>query len=76
MSNEFFNEEYAFGKVWLVLIRFQGGIIKPVGDKADNIPGITKVGNKTAAKWLNQHGSLDNLKHADKITGVVGENKK
>ena len=46
-----------------------------VGDKVDNIPGIDKCGPKTAVKWLTQYKTLDNIiNHADKITGVVGEN--
>jgi DNA polymerase-1 len=46
-----------------------------VGDNIDNIPGIPKVGPKTAVKWLTQFGSLDNIvANADKISGVVGEN--
>lgn len=46
-----------------------------MGDSSDNIPGVPKVGQKTAAKWLNQYGSLDNLiAHADDITGKVGDN--
>ena len=46
-----------------------------VGDSSDNIPGIEKVGPKTAAKWLGQYGTLDNLiAHAQEITGKVGEN--
>ncbi|MFO7324414.1 MAG: DNA polymerase I [Pseudomonadota bacterium] len=46
-----------------------------VGDSSDNIPGIDKVGPKTAAKWLNQYGTLDNLvAHAHEIPGKVGEN--
>jgi DNA polymerase I len=46
-----------------------------VGDSVDNIPGIEKVGPKTAAKLLNQYGSLDNLiRHADEVSGKVGEN--
>ena len=46
-----------------------------IGDSVDNIPGVEKVGAKTAAKWLQQYGSLDNLlAHADEIGGVVGEN--
>ncbi len=45
-----------------------------VGDTADNIPGVPKVGPKTAAKWLKQYGTLDNLiAHADEIKGKVGE---
>jgi DNA polymerase-1 len=46
-----------------------------VGDSSDNIPGVTGVGPKTAAKWLNQHGALDALiAHAADIPGKVGEN--
>jgi DNA polymerase-1 len=46
-----------------------------VGDKADNIPGVDKVGPKTAVKWLKQYGTLDNLiVHAKNIDGVVGKN--
>lgn len=46
-----------------------------IGDTVDNIPGVPKVGPKTAAAWLNQYGSLDNLMaHADEIKGKVGEN--
>jgi DNA polymerase-1 len=46
-----------------------------VGDSADNIPGIPKVGPKTAAKWLGQYGSLDELvAHAGDVKGKVGEN--
>ena len=46
-----------------------------VGDSSDNIPGIEKVGPKTAAKWLGQYGTLDNLiAHAQEIGGKVGEN--
>ena len=46
-----------------------------VGDTSDNIPGVPKVGPKTAVKWLsefkNLHGIIDN---ADSLTGVVGQN--
>jgi len=46
-----------------------------VGDSVDNIPGVPKVGPKTASKWLNEFGSLDELvQHADDIGGKVGEN--
>ncbi len=45
-----------------------------VGDTSDNIPGVPKVGPKTAAKWLKQYQTLDNLvAHADEIKGKVGE---
>jgi DNA polymerase-1 len=46
-----------------------------VGDTSDNIPGVTSVGPKTAAKWLNQYQTLDALiAHAADISGKVGEN--
>ncbi len=46
-----------------------------IGDTVDNIPGVPKVGPKTAAKWLAEYGTLDNLiAHADKIKGKIGEN--
>ena len=46
-----------------------------VGDTSDNIPGVTSVGPKTAAKWLNQYQNLDALiAHAADIGGKVGEN--
>jgi len=46
-----------------------------VGDTVDNVPGVQKVGPKTAAKWLMEYGSLDNLlQNADAIKGVAGEN--
>ncbi len=45
-----------------------------VGDTSDNIPGVPKVGPKTAAKWLNEYGSLDEIiDHAEEIKGKVGE---
>jgi DNA polymerase-1 len=46
-----------------------------IGDTSDNVPGVEKVGPKTAVKWLKQYGSLENIiAHADEIGGVVGEN--
>ncbi|MFC1681679.1 DNA polymerase I [Pseudomonadota bacterium] len=46
-----------------------------VGDSSDNIPGVPKVGPKTAVKWLAQFGSLDELmRQADQVPGKVGEN--
>ncbi|MBC7778471.1 MAG: DNA polymerase I [Proteobacteria bacterium] len=46
-----------------------------VGDAIDNVPGVDKVGPKTACKWLAQYGSLDGvIAHASEIGGVVGEN--
>jgi len=46
-----------------------------MGDKVDNVPGVDKVGPKTAVKWLTQYDSLDNIiESAEKIKGKVGEN--
>lgn len=46
-----------------------------IGDTVDNVPGVSKVGPKTAAKWLEEYGSLDNLMaNADAIKGVAGNN--
>jgi DNA polymerase-1 len=46
-----------------------------MGDTSDNVPGIEKVGPKTAVKWLKEYDNLENIvANADKFTGVVGEN--
>ncbi len=46
-----------------------------IGDTVDNVPGVEKVGPKTAAKWIADHGSLDGVvAAADSIKGVAGEN--
>jgi DNA polymerase-1 len=46
-----------------------------VGDAVDNVPGVEKVGPKTAGKWIGQYGSLDAIvEHAGEIGGAVGEN--
>jgi DNA polymerase-1 len=46
-----------------------------VGDSIDNIPGVVKCGPKTAAKWLNEYGTLDGvIAGADKVGGKIGEN--
>ena len=73
-TNTLFNEEDVKEKYgvypknindWLILL----------GDNIDNIPGVAKCGEKTATKWINEYGSLENLiVNADKIKGVVGEN--
>ena len=46
-----------------------------VGDAVDNVPGVPKVGPKTAVKWLSAYGSLDGVKErAGEVRGKVGEN--
>ncbi len=46
-----------------------------VGDSVDNIPGVPKVGPKTAVKWLQEYGSLNDLvARADEVGGKIGEN--
>ncbi|MFI9655051.1 DNA polymerase I [Guyparkeria sp. GHLCS8-2] len=45
-----------------------------VGDKVDNIPGVPGCGPKTATKWINQYGSLDEIiAHAESLKGKVGQ---
>ncbi|MCM1128504.1 MAG: DNA polymerase I [Alistipes senegalensis] len=74
MSNETLDREGVAGKYGVL----PEGIIDYlclIGDTADNIPGVAKVGPKTALKWLNQYGTLDNiLAHAAGIKGAAGEN--
>jgi DNA polymerase-1 len=46
-----------------------------IGDQIDNIPGVDKVGPKTACKWIEKYGSLEGvIAHADEISGLAGEN--
>ncbi len=46
-----------------------------MGDSSDNIPGVPKVGEKTAAKWLNEFGTLDALvQRAGEVSGKIGDN--
>jgi DNA polymerase-1 len=46
-----------------------------VGETSDNLVGIDKVGEKTAVKWVQQYGTVENIvAHADEIKGVVGQN--
>jgi DNA polymerase-1 len=74
MSNEKLDEKAVHTKFGVrpeQMVDFQA----LVGDSIDNIPGVDKVGPKTAAKWLAQYGTLQGiLQHADEIGGVVGEN--
>ncbi|HZV99331.1 MAG TPA: DNA polymerase I [Methylophilaceae bacterium] len=74
MSNEVLDEAGVLNKFGLA-----PGLIVDyltlIGDTVDNVPGVEKVGPKTAVKWLTQYGSLDNIiLNAHEIGGVVGEN--
>jgi DNA polymerase-1 len=74
MSNETLNEagvQAKFGVKPDQMVDYQA----LVGDAVDNVPGVDKVGPKTAVKWLTKYGSLDEVvSHADEIGGKVGEN--
>ncbi|WP_066339181.1 DNA polymerase I [Azohydromonas lata] len=74
MSNERLDEAGVLAKFGVAPDRIVD-YLTLVGDTVDNIPGVEKVGPKTAAKWLAEHGSLDGvIAAADKIKGVAGEN--
>lgn len=72
MSNTLYNEDKVIDKFGVKpeqIIDY----LTLVGDTSDNIPGVDGVGPKTAAKWLNHYGSLDQLKeHAHEIKGKTG----
>jgi DNA polymerase-1 len=74
MSNETLDEAGVEKKFGVKPERFID-YLTLIGDSIDNIPGVDKVGPKTACKWLLQYGSLDEvLRHAGEIGGLVGEN--
>jgi len=74
MTNETLDEAGVLGRFGVPPERMLD-YLALVGDAVDNIPGVAKVGPKTAVKWLNQYGTLDNLiVHAHEIGGVIGEN--
>jgi len=74
MSNEKLDEAGVAAKFGVPATRIVD-YLGLVGDVVDGVPGVDKVGPKTAVKWLTQYGSLDNLvAHASEIGGVVGEN--
>ena len=74
MKHKIFNEESVFEKFGVKPNQIRD-LLALVGDTSDNIPGVPKVGQKTAAKWLNQYGDLNSIKeNAESIKGVVGEN--
>ena len=73
MKHKIFNEESVFQKFGVKPNQIRD-LLALVGDASDNIPGVPKVGQKTAAKWLNQYGDLNSIKeNAESIKGVVGE---
>ena len=74
MTNETLDEAGVLGRFGVPPERMLD-YLALVGDAVDNIPGVAKVGPKTAVKWLNQYGTLDNLiVQAGEIGGVIGEN--
>ena len=74
MKHIIFNEEKVFEKFGVKPNQVRD-MLALTGDSSDNIPGVPKVGQKTAAKWLNEYGDLEGIKkNAESITGVVGEN--
>jgi DNA polymerase-1 len=74
MTHQIFTEEKVFDKFGVQPNQIRD-MLALVGDTSDNIPGVPKVGQKTAAKWLNQYKNLDGIKaNAESIKGVVGEN--
>jgi len=74
MSNEVLDAEAAMQKYGVRPDQFID-YLTLMGDTSDNVPGVAKVGPKTAQKWIDRYGNLDKLLlHADDVTGAVGEN--
>ena len=74
MTNEILDEEGVVRKFGVPPTRLID-YFTLVGDAVDNVPGVNKVGPKTAVKWLTEHGTLDTIvERAGSIGGVVGEN--
>ena len=74
MTHQIFDEKKVFEKFGVKPNQIRD-MLALTGDTSDNIPGIPKVGQKTAAKWLNEFKDLEGIKsNADSIKGVVGEN--
>ncbi len=74
MSNEKFDTDAVTAKFGVPPERITD-YLTLVGDASDNVPGVPKVGPKTAVKWMSQYGSLKGvMDNADKITGAVGDN--
>ncbi|MET0963311.1 MAG: DNA polymerase I, partial [Noviherbaspirillum sp.] len=74
MSNETLDRDAVIAKFGVPPERIVD-YLSLVGDTVDNVPGVSKVGPKTAAKWIAQYGSLDGvIENAAKVGGAVGEN--
>ncbi|MDA9920661.1 DNA polymerase I [Gammaproteobacteria bacterium] len=74
MTHQIFNEDKVFEKFGVKPSQIRD-MLALVGDASDNIPGVPKVGQKTAAKWLMEFKNLEGIKsNAELIKGVVGEN--
>ncbi len=74
MSNEVLDEKGVQEKFGVPATRIVD-YLALIGDSVDNVPGVEKVGPKTAVKWLAEYGSLDGIiTRAGEIKGVVGEN--
>ena len=74
MTHQIFNEDKVLEKFGVKPSQIRD-MLALTGDTSDNIPGVPKVGQKTAAKWLNEYGNIDEIKlNADHIKGVVGQN--
>ncbi|MEI6837696.1 MAG: DNA polymerase I [Alcaligenaceae bacterium] len=74
MSNEELNPEGVVRKFGVAPNRIVDYLML-VGDTVDNVPGVQKVGPKTAAKWIDEFGSIETLvERSAEIKGVAGEN--
>ena len=74
MSNETLDEEGVAAKFGVRPDQVLD-LLTLTGDSVDNVPGVPKVGPKTAAKWLAHYGTLENIiAHASEFTGVIGDN--
>ncbi|MBU6468836.1 MAG: DNA polymerase I [Betaproteobacteria bacterium] len=76
MTNERLDEQTATEKYGVHPQQFLD-YLTLIGDSADNVPGVNKVGPKTAQKWISEFGSLENvMAHAGEIKGALGERLK
>ncbi len=74
MSNTFHDRQGVIDKYGVPLERMHD-YLALMGDKADNIPGVPKVGPKTAVKWLSEYATIqDVMDNADSFKGKIGEN--